>query len=164
MQPRRTNIYLRLLAVFVFVIAMTNSFSDIAYAANASAAAAVKTFNISVIYGAVFALSALLFFGCCFLVKKKSFWLLLLYISVFIVNGGYFFLSLANDLDSALLANQLSYFGAAMLPLSMLMIIIKTCRISHPRWIPPVFMLISLSAFLLARCVWKIPSPYFSIS
>ena len=150
MRPQLTTNKLRLLVTFVFTIALANGFSDIAYAANVSASATGKACNISVIYGAVFALSALLFFGCCFLVKKKSLWLLLLYISVFIVNGGYLALSLAKDLDSALLANQLSYFGAAMLPLSMLMIIIKTCRIAHPKWIVPIFVLISLSAFLLA--------------
>ncbi|MBR6653928.1 MAG: hypothetical protein IKL27_04245 [Oscillospiraceae bacterium] len=150
MQPRRTTGILRLLAAFVLIIALTINFSGIAYAANAPASAAGKTFNISIIYGTVFALSALLFFGCCFLVKRKNLWILLLYISVFIVNGGYLALSLARDLNSALLANQLSYFGASMLPLSMLMIIIKTCRITHPKWVSPILVLISLSAFLLA--------------
>lgn len=150
MQSRRAISTLRLISMFAFIIVLTISFSDIAYAANASASATGKTFNISVIYGAVFALSVLLFFGCCFLVKQKDLWILLLYISVFIVNGGYFALSLARDLNSALLANQISYFGAAMLPLSMLMIISKTCRIKYPKWISPILVLISLFAFLLA--------------
>jgi DNA-binding CsgD family transcriptional regulator len=37
-----------------------------------------------------------------------------------------------------------------MLPLAMLMIIINTCRIPHPKWLTAILVLISLSAFLLA--------------
>ena len=45
MQPRRTIGILRLLAAFVLIIALTINFSDIAYAANAPASAAGKTFT-----------------------------------------------------------------------------------------------------------------------
>ena len=116
----------------------------------ATASAVGQPVNVSVIYGVLFALSFLLLLGYCFLVKKKSVWFVLLYISVFVVNGGYLGGSLAQDLQGALLANQVSYFGAAMLPLAMLMIIINTCRIDHPRWLTAVFVLVSFSAFLLA--------------
>ena len=120
-----------------------------AFAANAAASVG-KTGNMSIIYGILFALSFLLLLGYCFLVKQKTIWLVLLYISVFVVNGGYLGLSLAKDLEGALLANQVSYFGAAMLPLAMLMIIINTCRIKHPKWVTVLLVLVSLAAFLLA--------------
>lgn len=106
--------------------------------------------NMSVIYGILLILSGFLFLGYCFQVKKKTVWFVLLYIAVFVVNGGYLGLSLAKDLDGALLANQVSYFGAALLPLAMLMIITDTCRISLPGWTTGVLVLISLGAFLLA--------------
>ena len=109
-----------------------------------------KTGNMSVIYGILCVLSLLLFLGYCFLVKEKNFWFILLYTAVFVVNSGYLALSLARDLDGALLANQISYFGAASLPLAMLMIIITACRIPVPRWMAAVLVLISLAAFLLA--------------
>lgn len=120
-----------------------------AFAASASPSGE-KTGNMSVIYGVLFTLSLLLFLGYCFLVKQKSVWFMLLYISVFVVNGGYLGLSLAKDLNGALLANQVAYFGSAMLPLAMLMIIIGTCRIPMPRLLSAVLVLISLAAFLLA--------------
>ena len=148
MQVFRAAGAMRSTALWAFLAALPQLLSCTAYAADAAGSG--KSSNLSVIYGALLALSFLLFVGYCFLVKKKTVWFLLLYISVFVVNGGYLALSLAKNLDSALLANQFSYFGAAMLPLAMLMIIVETCRIPHPGWLPVIFALISLGAFLLA--------------
>jgi len=120
-----------------------------AFAAGASAAGG-KTGNMSVIYGALFALSFLLLLGYCFWVRHKTVWFVLLYVAVTVVNGGYLALSLARDLHGALLANQVAYFGSAALPLAMLMIIITTCRIAYPKWLPAVLTLVSFAAFLLA--------------
>ena len=150
MALRRRHHAARILAAFSCITVLSLYFPFCtALAANASAASS-KTGNMSIIYGVLFALSILLFGGYCFLVKKKNVWFVLLYISVLVVNGGYLGGSLAQDLDGALLANQVSYFGAAMLPLAMLMIIINACRIVHPRWLTVVLFLISLAAFLLA--------------
>jgi len=140
---------MRLMSVFFCTTLLTWSFSCPALAADISAAGG-KAGNMSVIYGVLFALSLLLLLGYCVHVKRKTVWFVLLYISVFVVNGGYLGLSLAGDLEGALLANQVSYFGAAMLPLAMLMIIVNTCRISVPKWGAAVLVLISLAAFLLA--------------
>ena len=120
-----------------------------AYAASSSAAGG-KTGSMSIVYGILFGLSFLLFLGYCVHVKKKTVWFVLLYISVFVVNGGYLALSLARDLYGALLANQVSYFGAAMLPLSMLMIIADTCRLRYPKWVPFLLAVVSFAAFVLA--------------
>ena len=149
MQLRNSNHITHLFAAFFCTAALSLLLPCTAYAANASAAGG-KAGNMSIIYGVRFGLSFLLFWGYCFFVKKKTVWFVLLYIAVFVVNGGYLALSLAKNLDGALLANQLSYFGSAMLPLAMLMIIINTCRIPHPKWLTLIFVLISLSAFLLA--------------
>ena len=148
-QLRNNTCIARLVSVFFCAVLSFWILPGAAFAASATASAE-KTGNMSIIYGILFALSFLLFVGYCFLVKQKTMWLVLLYISVFVVNGGYLGLSLAKDLEGALLANQVSYFGAAMLPLAMLMIIINTCRIKHPKWVTVILILISLSAFLLA--------------
>ena len=79
---------------------MAWGFPCTAFAANASASVG-KTGSMSAIYGVLLAISCLLFLGYCFLVKKKTVWFLLLYISVCVVNGGYLGLSLAKDLDGA---------------------------------------------------------------
>jgi hypothetical protein len=149
MQPHNNTHISRMLTAFFCTVVLSLLLPSTAYAANDSAASG-KTGNTSIIYGVLFGLSFLLFLGYCFFVKKKSIWFVLLYIAVFVVNGGYLALSLARDLDGALLANQISYFGSAILPLAMLMIIINTCRIPHPKWLTATLVLISLSAFLLA--------------
>lgn len=149
MQPYTKNHITHLFAVFFSTIALSGFLPCTAYAANASAVGG-KSGNMSIIYGVLFGLSFFLFLGYCFFVKKKTIWFVLLYIAVFVVNGGYLALSLARDLAGALLANQISYFGSAMLPLAMLMIIVGTCRISLPKWMTLVLVLISLAAFLLA--------------
>jgi len=105
---------------------------------------------MSILYGILLVLSFLLFLGYCFLMKEKNIWFVLLYIAVFVVNGGYLALSLASDLESALLANRISYFGSALLPLAMLMIILQTCRVKLPKWVQAVLVAVSFSAFLLA--------------
>lgn len=149
MQPYTKNHITHLFAVFFSTIALSGFLPCTAYAANASAVGG-KSGNMSIIYGVLFGLSFFLFLGYCFFVKKKTIWFVLLYIAVFVVNGGYLALSLARDLAGALLANQISYFGSALLPLAMLMIIVGTCRISLPKWMTLVLVLISLAAFLLA--------------
>lgn len=141
---------MRLMAMFLCVTAGCFAWPASFAAAASAGTAGGKSGNLTILYGIVFALSGLLFFGYCFLVKKKTVWFVLLYLSVFVVNGGYFTLSAANDLNGALLANQVSYFGSAMLPLAMLMIIADTCRIRPPKWVTAVLCLVSLSAFLLA--------------
>ena len=144
-----TGPIVRLISTLLCAAVLTCVFPCTAFAADAAAASG-KTGNMSIIYGVLFALSFLLFLGYCFLVKKKNIWFVLLYISVFVVNGGYLGLSLAKDLNGALLANQVSYFGSAMLPLVMLMIIIGACRIPISKWFGTILILISLAAFLLA--------------
>ena len=143
-QPKK-----HLTAVFFSALMLLSIFPCTVFAANDPLYAG-KTGNMSVIYGILFVLSVLLFLGYCFLIKEKNFWFVLLYIAVFVVNGGYLALSLARDLDGALLANQISYFGAASLPLAMLMIIVTACRIPISRWMVGVLVLVSLAAFLLA--------------
>ena len=61
--------------------------------------------SMSVIYGVSTVLSFLLLLGYGALVRKKEIWMLLLFTSVFIINVGYFTLSLSKTLGEALLAN-----------------------------------------------------------
>ena len=69
--------------------------------------------------------------GYILLVKNKNRWLSLLFISVFVVNLGYLLISVSKTLDFALFSNKISYFGSILLPISMLMIIIKLCKLKY---------------------------------
>lgn len=82
---------------------------------------------MSYIYLAASILAALLTIGFCFLVKRKSIWLLLLYVSIFIVDTGYYLLSISKTLEFALFANRMAYLGSVFLCMFMLLTIIELC-------------------------------------
>lgn len=102
------------------------------------------------IYGVMAGVSLLLLVGYGALVKKKEIWLLLLFVSVFLVNGGYFSLSMSKTLEEALLANRIAYLGSVFLPLCMLMTIIGVCRYPCKKWAIGILICINVIVFLIA--------------
>lgn len=134
----------RLLTLWVVVVLLTLS----AWASEGNVGE--KTGNMAVIYGITSMLALVLALGCFRVVRKQEPWFLILYGSVFVVNLGYFALSVSNSLDGAMVANAISYLGSVFLPLSMLMIIMKACHIEVKRWMLAVFVCVSVATFLLA--------------
>ena len=106
--------------------------------------------EIKVMYGVISVISMLLIIGYCQLIKKREVWFLLLYISVFVVNVGYFALSVSGTLEKALIANRLAYLGSVFLPLCMLMSIMNVCKIRIRRGLVCVLLCISAVVFLIA--------------
>ena len=82
-----------------------------------------KAASMSIIYGTVAFFSLVLLAAYFLLVYRKELWFVLLFASVFVVNSGYFLLSVSKTLDAALWANRLSYLGSVFLPMIMLIII-----------------------------------------
>lgn len=136
-----------------------------ALAAGSDAAApAAKTFNMAIAYGITSAAALLLAGGYGGLVRKKNTWLLLLFLSVVIVNLGYFSLSISKTLEEALLANRVSYLGSVFLPLCMLMAIMDVCRIRYRKWLPVVLLCVSVVVFLLAASPGYLNCYYSDVS
>jgi len=106
--------------------------------------------NMTVGYGVTATLSLLLVIGYCTFIHKKDTWLLLLFVSVFIVNAGYFALSISKTLSEALLANRFSYLGSVFLPLCMLMNIMNTCKVKLRKWVLALLLITSVLVFILA--------------
>jgi len=109
-----------------------------------------KSADMSVIYIATSILSLILLLGYCFFVKKKEVWFLVLFSAVTVVNVGYLSLSLSNTLEEALLSNRIAYLGSVFLPVSMLMTILKNCKIKLEKWMIGVILGISAVVFLIA--------------
>ena len=95
-----------------------------------------KMASITMIYTATAAFSFAMLAAYWMLIRKKDPWFILLFSSVFIVNTGYLALALSKTLEGALWANRLSYLGSVFLPLSMLMIILNTCKLKYPKFLP----------------------------
>ncbi len=123
-----------------------------------------KSATISVIYIATSILSVLLLLGYCTLIKKREPWFILLFSAVAVVNIGYLSISVSSTLNEALLSNRIAYLGSVFLPVSMLMTIIKTCKISVPKWTVSVIMLISAVVFLIAASPGYLDIYYKEIS
>ena len=61
------------------------------------------------------------------IVKKREFWLSLLYICVTVVNLGYLLLSMAKTVEFAIFANDVAYLGSVFLSMCMLLTIVRLC-------------------------------------
>ncbi len=61
------------------------------------------------------------------IVKKREFWLSLLYICVTVVNLGYLLLSVSKTVEFAIFANDVAYLGSVFLSMCMLLTIVRLC-------------------------------------
>jgi hypothetical protein len=102
------------------------------------------------VYGAVAVLSVLLLIAYTLWEKKKERNFQFLTGCVAAVNIGYFLLATAPTLRWALVANGISYFGAAYSVLAMLFIIGDVCQMKKRSWLHKLLTGISTAAFLLA--------------
>lgn len=105
--------------------------------------------GIPVVYCIAAVISLFLLVGFAFLIKQKQPWFYVLFSSVFIINIGYFILSISTSLDMALMANRISYLPSVFLPLSMLMIILNVINIKIKKWIPVGLFALAIVVFLL---------------
>lgn len=109
-----------------------------------------KTGSLTILYGITAILSLLLLIGYCCFITQKEIWFLLLFTSIFIVNAGYFSLSISKSIEEALLANRISYLGSVFLPMSMLMIILNVTKINYKKWFPMLLFILCIFVFLVA--------------
>ena len=132
---------------FIFLLGCT----EVAFAAGQEMSARVGGIaGMSMIYGILAGISLMLLIGYGALVKKKELWLLLLFVSIFLVNAGYFSLSISKTLGEALLANRIAYLGSVFLPFFMLMTIAGVCHHPCKKWGVGLLIGINVIVFLIA--------------
>lgn len=136
-------------SVAVIFIVYAASFFSLGASAEGSGTPAYSI-NLTLVYGMVALVSLLLAAGYRFLAKKIERWLMLLFVAVYLVNTGYYFLSASQTLDGALWANRISYLGSVFLPLCMLMSIAGVCRIRLSKAAVTAAVVIGCLVFLLA--------------
>lgn len=104
---------------------------------------------MSLTYG-VISITALVLLGACIIIdRKREIWLRLLFVSVFVVNLGYFLMSVSRTLDFALASNRIAYSGSVFLPFFMFMIILNLCGANYQKWLPAVLSAVSLAVLIL---------------
>ena len=120
--------------------------------------------NMSIGYAITTVVSFLLAAGYLFAAKQKNNWLMLLFLSVFIVNLGYLALACSSTLEAALMANRIAYLGSVFLPFSILMAIANVCRIKVSRRLTTLLAGISVAVFLLAATPGYLDCYYRDVS
>jgi len=109
-----------------------------------------KRASISILYLTALILSVLLLAGYRRFIRRRENWFYVLFGSVCVVNAGYYLLSVSPTLSLALHANRLSYLGSAALPLSMLMIVLKSCGLACRRRTLIALIAVSTAVFLIS--------------
>ena len=110
----------------------------------------MKHGNLSIVYGLVALLSVSLLLFYLLREKKRERSFLHLFICVAIINSGYFLLSIAPSLTTALIANAIAYFGTAYSVLAMVYIILDVCQMKKRKWLHWLLWVITTAAFALA--------------
>jgi len=122
-----------------------------------------KNANVSLVYLIATIFSLLVFFGYL-LIKEKDPWMVVLFASVLVVNAGYFMLAVSPTLTFALWANRIAYLGSVTLPISMLLIILRTVDIRFKKWVPYALCGVGGTVFLIAASPSILPIYYKEVS
>lgn len=116
------------------------------------------------VYG-INTVTALFLLGVCIAVdRKKEIWLLLLFISVFVSNLGYFLTSVSKTLGAALCSNRIAYSGTVFLPFFMFMIILNLCRVRYRKLLVAVLCIAALMVFAAAASPGYLTVYYSTVS
>lgn len=109
-----------------------------------------KSGNMAIVYSAIAVLSVLLLIAYLLWEKKRERRFVFLFTCVATVNTGYFMQAISHTLPGAMMANRISYLGAAYSVLVMLLIIMDVCQVPRRKWLEMLLFGISTVAFLLA--------------
>lgn len=119
---------------------------------------------MTIFYGIVCIISAILL-GIYFIVdRKRSLWLMLLFVSIFICNSGYFLLSISNTLLMALISNSIAYLGNVFLPFFMLMLILNVCHIKNSNKLLITLLIVGIVMLFVATSGGYLPIYYKEVS
>ena len=119
---------------------------------------------MTTLYGIIFAISLLMIIAYFLVDRKRDIWLLLLFVCVAVCDLGYFLLSVAKNLDFALWANRIAYFGSVFLPFSILMMIMNLSRFTYPKRLPRILIVINIVMFFIASSGGWLPIYYKNVS
>lgn len=120
--------------------------------------------KLSSVYAICTVFSLLMLTLFCAFSKKRISWFFCVFISILIVNFGYFALSTAQTVTQALVSNGISYFGSVFLPMSMLMIVLDVTNVPYSKRFPVILALLGLVMFVIASSAGYSTLYYRSVS
>ena len=105
-----------------------------------------------------------LLFALTFMSNKANGTFLLLLFSLVAATFGYYRLSIAQTVEEAILAKQITYFDGTLVSFIMLISIMRICNIKVPRWLSSLGVLYSGLVFGLAMTIGRSNLFYYDIS
>jgi len=115
-------------------------------------------------YGITTALSVLFFVLYRILIKKREFWLSLLFACITLVNVGYLMLSLAKSVEFAIFANDVAYLGSVFLSTCMFLTIVKLCGFTVKKRTLIILLSLGVGMFLIVATSGILPWYYKSVA
>lgn len=115
-------------------------------------------------YATMAVMAIILLIGYIFLVHQKEIWILMLYISVTVVNVGYFLLSISQSLAFAIFANDLCYLGSVYLSMYMFFTIFKLCGYKVTKKLTVSLVLVGACMFCIILSSGFLPIYYKEVS
>lgn len=94
------------------------------------------------------------------IIRKKDFWLGLLFLCVTVVNLGYFMLSLSKTVEFALFSNSVAYLGSVFLCLCMFFSILRLCGFYAERWLVITCVILGVGMFAIIATAGILPWYY----
>ncbi|MBR5234561.1 MAG: hypothetical protein IKW03_10150 [Clostridia bacterium] len=119
---------------------------------------------MTILYGFAFAVALIMIGIYCLVDRKREIWLLLLFVSVAVCDLGYFLLSMAQNLEFALFANRISYFGNVFLPFFLLMMIMNLSGMKYPKFLPWILIIINSAMLVITISGGFLPIYYKDVS
>ena len=83
--------------------------------------------------------------------------------AILVTNFGHWLLGFSESVEGAVIANKVNYLGASFLPMFMFFALLQICKISIPRWLNLVLILMSFGICALAMTVGYFPAYYETV-
>ena len=115
-------------------------------------------------YGVMMAISLVLIAVYYTAIKKREFWLGLLFVCVALVNTGYFMLSLSKSVEFAIFANDMAYLGSVFLMMCMFFTIIKLCGYTVKKELVIALTIVAVVMFFMVATSGWLPWYYKSVA
>lgn len=112
------------------------------------------------VYGTIFLISLILIVVYCLVIKKKEPWTITLFSSISVVQLGYLLLSSSKNVEFALLANKITYFGQIFVLISMLISIVKLSGFKYNKIFPIILIIIGIIMFSIVCTSGYLPWYY----
>ena len=83
--------------------------------------------------------------------------------AILVANFGHWLLGFSESVEGAIIANKVNYLGGSFLPMFMFFALLQVCKMSIPKWLHLMLILMSFTICALAMTVGYFPAYYKTV-